>query len=195
MNHFASYDDTALLPLLHDGNEAAFLEIHDRYAEKLSNYICSYIHNRAVSEELVQDIFMSMWRRRQAHTISVELRAYLYRSAKNKVLNHIRSEKVRKDYAADFSIFVAGQHHNATEDMLDYQDLLARVEQSIAELPPRCQTAFRLSRMEYLSISEVAERMNISTESVENYITRALKHLRASLSESMMILIFLAPWE
>jgi len=94
----------------------------------------------------------------------------------------MRSESVRNKYAADFSLFAQKYRDNSLEELMDVNDLQQVIHEKIAELPDKCQTAFRMSRLEHASISEIAKRMNISTRTVDNYITQALRHLRTHLN-------------
>ena len=85
--------------------------------------------------------------------------------------------------------FLTEQYENPTEDLINSKELKETIESVISELPERCQLAFRLSRMEHKSIAEIAEIMEISPRTVENYITQSLKHLRSSLGDFLTYLI------
>jgi RNA polymerase sigma-70 factor (ECF subfamily) len=101
----------------------------------------------------------------------------------------MQAVNVRKKYAAEFSNFLSNHYDNSAEEAVNLRSLESLIEKRISELPKQCQTAFRLSRMQDESIQAIAQRMNISTRTVENYITKALKHLRANLGE-LIVLIF-----
>jgi len=122
-----------------------------------------------------------LWSHRRGLDHVTELRPYLYGIVKHKVFNHIRHNLIRREYAAHFQKFGAGVD-NSNEELTNLAAVLKVLDHSIAQLPERCQTAFRLSRMEHLPIITIAEQMNISTRTVENYITKALKHLRDALN-------------
>lgn len=74
---------------------------------------------------------------------------------------------------------------------MDLKELQQIIEKSLAALPNKCQIVFRMSRMEHRSIRHIAKDMNISTRTVENYLTQALKHLRTSLGEALALVIWL----
>lgn len=105
------------------------------------------------------------------------------------MLSHIRSEKVRSRYAAHLSNFLAHRLENNVKDGVDLADLYAVIEEQLAVLPPKCRQAFRLSRFSERSISEISAEMNISTRTVENYITQALRHLRKQLRQHQWLLL------
>jgi len=170
-----------LLRALQNGDTDAFETIYHHMANKLLHYINNRIHDKGQSEEMVQEIFLSLWTRRAEITIEPSITSYLFASAKYQVLSYIRAAHVRDKYAEHFSLFVSTSHEN-TEELINLSDLKRVIENHIAQLPPKCQEVFRLSRYAGNSIREIAEKMSISTRTVENYITQALKYLREVLS-------------
>jgi len=175
-------EDSRLLVALQADDPTAFETIYNRMASKLLHYVNSRIQNREQSEEIVQEIFVSLWVRRQEIDIHNSIEAYLYAAAKYQLLNYIRSESVRNKYAEHFALFTSMQSEN-TEELINLTDLKTAIEEHVSQLPPKCQQVFRLSRFTGKSIQEIADEMSISTRTVENYITQALKHLRQALSQ------------
>ena len=96
----------------------------------------------------------------------------------------MRSRRVRKQFAVNFTLFAASRLDNSNEESIHLNDLQTTINKTILELPEYCQTAFRLSRIEHVSTKHIAEHMNISQRTVENYISKALKYLRESLSKA-----------
>lgn len=183
------YDDRDLLSLLNNGDKKAFEVIYDRFADRLYGYVYSRIRVKETCEEIVQEIFVSLWVKRESLEITNTLDSYLYGAAKHKILSYIRSNDVRKKYVADFARFTANRVDNSSEELLELKDLQHTIDERISGLPEKCQTAFRMSRMEHEPIQRIAERMNISTRTVENYISLALRHLRTSLGDLLAIII------
>lgn len=175
-------EDSRLLVALQADDPTAFETIYNHMASKLLHYINSRIQNREQSEEIVQEIFVSLWVRRQEIDIHNSIEAYLYAAAKYQLLNYIRSESVRNKYAEHFALFTSMSSEN-TEELINLTDLKTAIEEHVSQLPPKCQQVFRLSRFTGKSIQEIADEMSISTRTVENYITQALKHLRQALSQ------------
>lgn len=175
-------EDSRLLVALQADDPTAFETIYNHMASKLLHYINSRIQNREQSEEIVQEIFVSLWVRRQEIDIHNSIESYLYAAAKYQLLNYIRSESVRHKYAEHFALFASMQSEN-TEEFINLTDLKTAIEEHVSQLPPKCQQVFRLSRFTGKSIQEIADEMSISTRTVENYITQALKHLRQALAQ------------
>ncbi|WP_090609392.1 RNA polymerase sigma-70 factor [Parapedobacter koreensis] len=183
-------EDSRLLIALQNGDTDAFDSIYHRMAGKLLQYIHSRIHNKEYSEEMVQEIFVSLWVRRQEIDIHSSIDAYLYAAAKYQLLSYIRAENVRHKYAEHFAIFASMQSEN-TEELINLTDLKTAIEEHVSQLPPKCQQVFRLSRYSGKTIPEIAQEMSISTRTVENYITQALRHLRQALSHYPWIVVLM----
>lgn len=183
-----THTDEELLPLLNGGSQAAFGVLYTRYFRKLYHYVRATVHDTRLSEDIVQELFFDLWQRHKTLEPHTLLASYLYRAARNKVVDHLRAEATRKNYAHEFTTF-ASTYNNNVDDQLALNDLNAIIEKSISELPPRMQMAFRMSRFEHVPIAEIAQRMNISTRTVEDYLTKTLAHLRISLGE-MLVLVW-----
>lgn len=181
--NLATYKDTDLVAMLTTGDRHAFEVIYDRYADDLYKYIHSRVHTRQYAEEIIQELFVMLWMKRHVLTISHSLKAYLFAAAKYVLINQVRSDNVRKKYIENIAPYVAHETDNSTEEYLEFKDIQRQIEKIISELPSKRQTAYRLSRNQYLPIQDIAARMNISTRTVENHITQALKHLRTRLEE------------
>ena len=186
------YDQSELLFSLKNGDPKIFEMVYEHFSDRLYRYVFSRVKIKEVSEEIVQEIFTSLWIKRQTLEINTSLDAYLFGAAKFKILTYIRSERVRKEYAENFTLFSKAYFDNSNEEMINLKDLQYSIDTSISHLPDKCRTVFHLSRVEHEPISRIAERMNISKRTVENYLSQALKHLRTSLSEYLPMLILWA---
>jgi len=184
MSTWSDASDDELVNGIRDGVREAFHQTYARYALALLHYAASRTKSREDAEEIVQDIFVWLWSKREQLQQITSLKAYLYSAARHGILNYFRSANMRAKYAAHFTRFLAAED-NTIEDGINLTDLQHSIEREINQLPERCQVAFRLSRYEHLPIPVIAERMNISTGTVENYITTALKHLRGSLEKKL----------
>lgn len=181
MDAYLNHTDKELISLLLESDELAFETIYRRYAAELNRFACGKCGDRYQGEEIVQEIFVWLWTSRQNLERIDNLRTYLFTAAKNRILTHYRASKVREQYAESFSKFRATSQ-SSSEEQLEAAELEETILKNLSELPPKCQTAFRLSRIEHLSIPAVAEEMSISRRTVENYLTTALKHLRKTLA-------------
>jgi RNA polymerase sigma-70 factor (family 1) len=178
MAKLREYSDEALLKLLrHDGLEA-FEEIYRRYWKKLYSMSYKRVQSREIAEELVQDIFTSLWIGKDKASIE-NLSAYLFSAIKYRVINHLAKELSRKSYAEQ-QLAVA-KEDNSTEETVLLDDLEGALQEAIGKLPAKRQMIFKLHRQENLSIKQVASQLGISEKTVENQYGKAMKMLKLNL--------------
>lgn len=157
--------------------------IFRRYRPGLCSFAHSIVSNHSDSEEIVHDIFVSVWEKRGQLAFNDGLKSYLFTAVKNRCLNHLKKAKLPfADMPDDFE--VKSFSHEA-DKALEGKELQNRVTLVINELPPKCKQAFLLSRLYEFSYREIADVMEISTKTVENQIGIALKHLKQRLGKSM----------
>jgi RNA polymerase sigma-70 factor (family 1) len=178
MAKLREYSDEALLKLLrHEGLEA-FEEIYRRYWKKLYSMSYKRVQSREIAEELVQDIFTSLWIGKDKASIE-NLSAYLFSAIKYRVINHLAKELSRKSYAEQ-QLAVA-KEDNSTEETVLLDDLEGALQEAIGKLPAKRQMIFKLHRQENLSIKQVASQLGISEKTVENQYGKAMKMLKLNL--------------
>lgn len=156
-----------------------------------SVYLPLYIHCRKFipdpedAKDLLQNIFLRFWEKREEIDIHTSLNAYLYRAVQNECLNHLRSPGTIEITQNEIS---KPEKHEAVEERNPDSDLrVLEIEQitekTIEELPEQCRSIFKLSRINGLKNQEIADKMNISVRTVETQIYRALKTLKSRLKD------------
>lgn len=181
MASYTTYNDELLVQLLQSDDEKAFREIYERYWKRLLYVAGKKLKDIALAEELVQDVFLDIWKRRSSLIITGELQAYLSVAMKYKVIK----AQARLQRAEDYKLFAAhnlSQSASSTEEYLDFEELKDRLQQLVADLPEKCRLAYKL-REEGLSQREIAQQMKISESTVESHIVKALKSLRSGLTQ------------
>ena len=179
MSHDNHNNEQEWVTLLMQGDQKAFEAIYREYAADLYRYARRNIAVSEDCEEIIQELFESLWRRREALGHVTALRAYLFRIVKYKVIRYIRHSKVKERYVEHYKFFEAVYESMSEEDR-DPAVLQAMIRKSLSQLPERCQLAVNLRLTENLSNTDIALRMNIKKRTVENYMVAALAHLRAS---------------
>ena len=148
-------------------------------------YLCSYSSSLVVcpqlAEEIVDDVFCSLWSNRKRIQINSSFRAYLITSIRNRSLDTVRKLKGGKVYVLEQANMVKCKQSIAC-DALIYEELCAQVDKAVEELPRQCQMIFRMSRDEGLPYKDIAHRLAISVKTVDTQIGRALKHIRKSIA-------------
>ena len=165
------------------GNEKAFRTLYDAYFNRLSAYIFKLCKSVAVTEEIVQDIFIKLWESR-ASLVSLDTpEAYIFSMARNKAIDHLR--KVARETSLIPAIKQQLQAcSNEIEDRFDAADLRLMIEEALQELSPQKREVFRLRNNEGLDHEEIARVMQLSRSTVKNHLSQTLQHLRRYLSRS-----------
>ena len=181
MSEFIDQTDEKILELLPINGDKAMELMFKKYYAFLAKILIRVIPDENLAEDLAQDVFMDVWRKRDTININTSLKAYLRRAAVNKALNYIRDRKIRweeEDKQPELASKLV-----AVTDQLEADELQTLIDQSIDELPERCRAVFSLSRFEDMTYQEIADELNISIKTVENQVSKALKMLRISLAK------------
>ncbi len=161
---------------------AAFELLFRSYYAEVCDHIHRYIKDTQVVQDVAQEIFAELWRKRSNLEISGSYGVYLYRMAGSRALNHIRDNK--KHWFADESGLIGEEAQDSTPiETLQASELSEIITKSIDSLPDRCRVVFMLSRYDGMSNAQIAEQLEISVKTVENQMTKALKVLRNVVSE------------
>jgi len=186
------HSDLELMQLWQQGDEFAFEVIYKRYAAQLLSLAMRKTNDRDISEEFVQDTFLTLYNNRKDVSKISSIGAYLSTILKNKILDYYRHSLVHKKYEAYLAIYYE-EKDITTEQSLEIKDLENHLISGIEKLPPQCRNVFKLSRQEYLSVKEIAYRLHISENTVKQHMRKALKLLRVSLVkyEKIISIIFI----
>lgn len=179
MKNFKAYSDEGLLKLLKQQELGAFEEIYLRYWRRLYSAAYRRVQSREASEEIVQDIFTSLWVNRHSTNIEI-LSSYLFTAVKYKVINHLDKEVSRRNYA-EVQMNSSMLTDNSTEESILLNELNLALEKEIEKLPPKRQQIFKMSRQGHLSIKQVASHLGISEKTAENQLGKAIKVLKLNL--------------
>lgn len=189
MSKYRTYDDQQLLSLFKDGDQTAFAELYDRYKEILYHYAYRWLQDRETVKDVVQELFTTMWTKRETLQLSQSPSGYLYIAVRNGILRKISQDKRAKDYTASLQEY-ADRGENITDHRTRENQLREIIEKEISNLPEKMQEIFKLSRQGQLSHAEIAEQLGLSEHTVRTHIKRALKVLREKLG-ALLFLYFL----
>jgi RNA polymerase sigma-70 factor (family 1) len=181
MADYGLYTDQDLAERLKAGDHSAFAEIYNRYKFVLHNHAWNKIRNMDEANDALQEVFSTLWLKRESINIGSNLSGYLYTSIRNHLLNVIVRKEVRTRYINSIQQFT-NEGGVRTDHLVRENMLRAAIEKEIAVLPPRMREVFELSRKQHLSHKEIAAIMNTSEQTVKKQMTKALKILRSKLS-------------
>jgi len=174
---------------LKTGDSTAYSLMVDTYHDMLCVYAFELTNDSDLAKDIVQNVFISIWRIRLKLKDDFPVKSYLYRSVYNEFLNQERNGKLTvqldKKYIDALSQIVEEDNEKSLER------LMTLVKREIENLPPKCKRTFLLSKKEGLSNIEIAEYLNVSIKSVEAHITKAYSILRTKISTKINSFLFL----
>ena len=184
-------EERHLVRQLKEGNQASFRVLYSTYAPKLFAFSKKYLHAHHDAEEIVQEVFLRIWEKRDNVDENQSFSSYVFQAAKHRIFNGFR-KKVNEQAYLDFLMNSGSFPGNFTELEVEYHEVKQKAELAINAMPPKRQEIFRLSRETGLKNKEIAEKLKISIKTVENQMGQALKFLKEELQEyQMLIFLFL----
>lgn len=183
MPPYGSDTDEQLLMALRNSDPLAFTAIYERYWDKLLVFVMRVIRHQSDAEDIVQELFVSIWRRRQDLAVERSLSTYLFNSARYLTIRHIDKNSIYAHYLDRLAMHVTAFDQNSpgVESEIFGRELEGRIDGLIGQLPEKMKEVFLLSRKHHLSYREIAGRLDISEETVRKQIYKALKILREGL--------------
>ncbi|MDO4703031.1 RNA polymerase sigma-70 factor [Tannerella sp.] len=184
------------LRLLKEGNERVFRQIVRSYECRLNRFAMIYTQNRAVSEEIVSDTFLSLWKNRHSLDENTRLTPYLMVILRNKCINYLRSFRhkfVSIDEMDIGAIYVKAHLYTLENDaskLLEEEDLLLVIRKAMETLPEKTRAIFEMSRIQGLKNKEIADQYGLSVKAIEFHITKALQYLRKKMPKEYLFLLF-----
>ncbi|MEO9020786.1 MAG: RNA polymerase sigma-70 factor, partial [Ginsengibacter sp.] len=188
---YQTYNNNVLLDLLSKGDELAFAEVYNRFWQKLFAIAYNRLKEMQTAEDIVHDVFISLWANREKVTIE-SLENYLATAAKYMVLAKIKKKERERIYnnSATHQVPV---FELPIESSLHYKYILEIVKTEVEKLPERCRLIFKYSRNEGMPVKQIATELNISPKTVENQLHKALKQLKLATKiflHSFLILFY-----
>lgn len=187
MQKLANLEESKLVLEIKAGSEKSFELIFKTYYSALCRHAFGMLKDKEEAEEMVQNMFVNYWDKRENIDIKTSLKSYLYKSIHNLCLNNIKHQKIKKQYE-QYNLAVV---NTASKNENFSDELQLQINHAIESLPPQCKLIFNLSRFEELKYREIAETLDISEKTVENQMGKALKVMREKLSEYLPLLILL----
>ena len=167
-------------------NENNFQDIFEAYFDPMCRFLNLYTKNEDVIEDIIQELFFNLWINRDFLQIK-HLKSYLYTSARNKMLNHIRDEKLHSALLANYVL--EEKELNEAYECIDKEKFDRKLDEVIDDLPYKCKKVFKLSRYSKMTYKEIAKKEGISEKMVEKHISSALKKIKEKMKNMSFILL------
>ncbi|MCB0636905.1 MAG: RNA polymerase sigma-70 factor [Lewinella sp.] len=162
------------------GDEDALKAIFQTYYADLCRSAYRVLTDQVMAEDLVQEVFYELWRKREQLHVQHALGAYLRRAVVNRTLNYLRDQRLPVADESQLPTQLAHPQAGVAQQ-LEAEELRVHLHEAIDQLPERCRQVFVLSRFEDLTNKEIADQLAISVKTVENQMTKALRLLRAAI--------------
>lgn len=174
-----SHTEASLQKLFQTAPDQAIEILFREYYPQVCRAVLRIIPDPGIAEDIAQDVFFELWRKRDQLKVTTSFGAYLRRAARNKSLNYIRDKKINPEGEEKLPNSLGIQVD--ANQRLEALDLQQAIDTAVLGLPDRCREIFSLSRFEDMSYQEIADQLNISVKTVEHQISKALRLLRKTL--------------
>lgn len=174
--------DSELLLKLKAGDRSGFESVYRTYAPSLIQFAAGKLLSLEEARDMIQDIFTNLWDHRNSIDIKSSLKAYLYASVRYRIIDHIRKNINRREYAAMISQLAENVSADV-ESAVHVKSIQQQLETVVDTLPARTKQIYRLSRQRHLAVKEIAVELGISEQSVKNQLSTAMNRLRISCSK------------
>lgn len=176
-----------LVILLKEGDMQAFDEIYNKYCKRLFGFVVRYVKHEEDAEEIIQEVFIKIWENRDKINIFSAFESFLFTIAYNSTMSLIRKRINEKKYLEHLKMIQ--EIHNPPEIIseIEFNELNSKVNSLLNELTPRQQEIFRLSREDGFTHEEIAEKLDISPNTVKNHLVSALSFLRTHMDNGLVV--------
>jgi RNA polymerase sigma-70 factor (ECF subfamily) len=179
-------DEKSILKKLKAGDMAAIDAIYNSYSKKLYSFSFSLLKDHAQSEDLVQDVFVTLWEKRVQINPDLNFENYLFTICYNSVRKFFRRKNIEHK-VKDYLLKNSPESIPETANTVIYNELMDMVESAVEKLPPRRKLVYKLSRQEYMQIKEIAESLSISSRTAECHLYKALSFIKQELDKASLL--------
>ncbi len=172
-------NDNTLVQQIQNGSKEAFEVLYRRYSFRINRFVVSYLKSEEEAEELVQDVFLKLWEKKQSLDSSQNIQSYIFKIAVNTIYDFIRRKNIKEAF-----LELAGNGLNVSESTWDevvYNDMLKHMNILLEKMPEQRKKIFKMSREEGLTNDEIASKLNLSKRTVENQLYRATSYLKDNM--------------
>ena len=177
-----------LIHQINTGNELVFEKVFKQYFKTLQNYAYTILNDLDVAEEMVQNVFLKIWEKREKLPQDANIGSYLYKSVYHESLNWLRHEKVKLSHQQHTFYSMKDETDNAA-DRIKMKQLEEHLQKALNDLPQQCRTIFQMSRFDEMRYREIDNELGISIKTVENQMGKALRLMRLKLVEFLPVMI------
>ncbi|WP_292270741.1 RNA polymerase sigma-70 factor [Butyricimonas sp.] len=179
--------DNDSISKLHAGDETVFKKIFKQCYLPVRSFTWRFVKDNDIAEDIVQDAFLQVWEKRTSFNVLAEIKSFLYVSVRNACLDHLKHERVKQKNAIDIAIFMS---HEMEQEAILEEDVDSLIHNAIKTLPPQAQKIVIMT-MDGNSNMEIAEKLNITVNTVKSTKLKAYRILRKRLRNLQWLLALL----
>jgi RNA polymerase sigma-70 factor (ECF subfamily) len=185
------YNDAESILSLQGGDRPAFAVAYNQYYLFIYHYTKKFVDDNQLAEDITADSFVKLWRHAETVSDVQNVKAFLRTTARNACLDHLKSQRNHQEKEKEI-LYLSEQDTRNEFDIAEIKaEVLQYVYAEIEKLPEKCREVFKLSYLEGMKVSEVAQHLNISEQTVANQKTKALKMLRLALTHKQWVVLLL----
>ncbi|MGL4805629.1 MAG: RNA polymerase sigma factor [Bacteroidales bacterium] len=181
-----------LLINLRSGDYGAFRILYDTYAKQLKGFIFAMVRSEVLADDIIQDTFLKIWMNRQTIDSDLSFKSYLFRIAKNAVIDEFR-KNINNPLFEDYMLHCENVHisENHTDQIIDFEQFKDDLKKAKSKLTPKQREIFELNKEEGFSAKEIALQLQITEQTVYNQLSIALQIIKKELPESLYLAILI----
>jgi RNA polymerase sigma-70 factor (family 1) len=184
-------EDLDIIDALKKQDKRRFEVFYKKYYRPLFTVAYRYVGNTEIAEEIVHDVFITIWNKAGQLNIQSSMKSYLFRSIVNSCLNHIKKEKTQSEKQSAYEVALGQELGNGADEANEADEkLLKGLEDALELLPDKCKQVMYLSRFGKLKQQDIADQMEISIKTVKNHLTYGFKKLREHLEKNQQLTIW-----
>jgi len=189
MSNYSELSDKQLLDLMTRDNKLAFNALYLRYWNKVLYLAVQKLKDMMEAENVVQDVFFSIWQRRNELEITGQIEHYLVVAVKYRVIKLLNKQRIQRLYEEN-TVLAFDLLDDSTQEYLAFDELKGRLEMAIIGLPEKSRLIYRLNQDEHMSYKQIAETLGTTEKAVDSHMVRTRKSLRASLANFLAVYLF-----
>jgi RNA polymerase sigma-70 factor (family 1) len=190
MKDILLYGDAELMREIKADNMFAFDIIYKKYSKKVFKFGYSILKSTEESENLIQDVFLNLWENRHKVVNDSSIKSYVFTITYNSAISVLR-KKAREDKFVEYLKSLQELHEEPVNVEIEFNELSGKLDTILNKLPPRQKEVYQLHKIDGLTYKQIAERLNISVNTIENHMAGALKTIRKNLvNYSLMAILF-----
>jgi len=177
-------EEKLLLSALGDSDKRAFAVLYNLYAGKCLHFVASIIKDQDAAKDVTHDIFVKVWLKRDVISKVSSFSAYLFRMARNAVMDRLESEIIRRRFVTE-SLVVSEEFRMYVDEKVSIDELQVLIFNAVSRMPEQRRKIFMMSRYKGVPNIKIAEMLGINIRTVENHLTNALADIRTALAETI----------